>query len=264
MTDEAMPHSESVGVDSLFIRHRNVLLARADMTPILSAARGHRKRHGINCKPLTETIFEQALAVFVLHCAARPRGEHVAWTINFQKPLLNLFLVADTGENTLTGRAFEEGVKSEENQNFYQELIAKHAREPVRSHVHFKGHDALLAAETFYETSEQRPARYFQTGPNQFAMLSAHPDWDANWFRGVQLDAVASIDRCETLSPIERRHFNWHCGCSKEKLIKVLKPILSKGLNDFFGNDDSINANCPRCAARFTISRTEAAALVAE
>src|SRR5581483_249570 len=45
------------------------------------------------------------------HCASRPWNELIAWTINFQQPLVNLFLTGDNQTGAVTGRVFDENVK---------------------------------------------------------------------------------------------------------------------------------------------------------
>src|SRR5438034_11724092 len=70
-----------------------------------------------------DAMFKRALAAFVLHCASRPRNELTAWTINFQQPLVNLFLTGDNETGAVAGRVFEENVKELPENLFYADVV---------------------------------------------------------------------------------------------------------------------------------------------
>ncbi|MFL3656893.1 MAG: disulfide bond chaperone, partial [Opitutales bacterium] len=112
------PESTSEPVFSIvssFVRGRNVLLAKANFSDLYIDYYLHLKDNGIEMDAESDQLLKTALAAFALHCVSRPRNEVLAWTINFQKPLLNLFLGGDT-EMGAVGRVFTENVKeAEEN-----------------------------------------------------------------------------------------------------------------------------------------------------
>lgn len=249
--------SEATSIDSLFVRERHVLLARVDLQPILDVVTAHIAEHNIVMRDDSRKRFNGALAAFLLHCASRPRSEHLSWTINFQQPLLNIFLVGDTQASTITGRVFEENVKQSPEQNFYQEYVARNG-ETLRSHVTFTGSDPLIAAEQYYERSEQRPARFFQLSATEYAILSAHPDWDEAWFQAATLETVQQLEATETLAFLEQRRYRWHCGCSLQRLLQVIAPLMRNGVDELFQGDPEIEAHCPRCAAVYQVTRQAA------
>ncbi len=253
----------SVGVESLFVRGRNVLLSVADLAPIFNYFDTHLAENQIAVSDEHRAMFATALAAFTMHCASRPRNEHLSWTINFQQPLVNLFLVGDTSASTVAGRVFSENVKQAAEQNFYQEFQPT-GGERIRSHVNFTGHDPLLAAEQFYDRSEQRPARFFQLSATRFAILTAHPDWDEAWFREIDQHGVSELDKIETLVPIEQRLYRWECGCGRDLLLKLLKPMMENDMDGLFEGDPAIEARCPRCDARYEITRAAAETYLAE
>lgn len=255
--------NSAVTVDSLFVRERNVLLSRADLAPLFSYWQAHCAAHQVELDEATAARFRSALAAFTMHCASRPRNEHLSWTISFQRPLLNLFLVGDTNESTVAGRAFTEGVKQAPHQSFYQEFVPR-GKDAIRSFVPFTGDDPLLAAEQYYAASEQRPARFFQLSETRFAILSAHPDWDQEWFHQVSLGEIRDIDSTEALNLIEQRRYRWHCGCSHERLLEVLRPMFREDLDGLFQGDEQLEARCPRCQARYLITREAAEASLVE
>src|SRR6185295_3212245 len=136
-----------------------------------------------------DAMFKRALAAFTLHSASRPWNELTAWTINFQQPLVNLFLTGDNQTGAITGRIFDENVKELPENIFYADVIR--GREPKRrSAVSFHGSDPIAAVEKFYAQSEQRIARYFQIAEEEFAMVTELPDCDLGWLKALTPEQV--------------------------------------------------------------------------
>ena len=160
--------------------------------------------HGIRVEPEIDAMFKRALAAFTLHCASRPRNELTAWTINFQSPRLNVFLVGDNGTGAITGRVFTENVRELPENVFYSDVV-RGAEPKRRSAVNFTGTDPLAAAERFYAQSEQRLARLFELPDEDFVMLVEHPDCDRAWLESLDAAAVAKLDQTEELTLLERR-----------------------------------------------------------
>lgn len=248
-------------VDTHFVRHRNVLLARADFSPLYVDYYLHLADYGIQHDAEQDRILRGALAAFTLHCASRPRNEHIAWTINFQDPLLNAFLVADNENCTLVGRLFTEDVKEGSINLFYADVIR--GGQKRRSAVEFTGTDPFRAVEAFYSQSEQRPARYFQLGEEEFAMLSCHPDCDLDWYTRLDLEGVRQLAETETLARIERREYRWDCGCNQARMLEILAPTMRTDPERLFEGEESLLIHCPRCGARHRVTREALEAYVA-
>lgn len=247
-SDSALP------ITTAFVRYRNALLARGDLGALYIDYYLHLADNDLHPTPEQDRIFKSALAAFVLHCASRPRNEIIAWTLNFQEPLLNLFLVADNELGTVAGRTFTEHVKKGEHNLFFSEVAR--GRSPVRrSAVNFQGSDPFAAVERFYDQSEQRPARYFQLAGEDFAMLCAHPDCDTAWFESVDTEGIRNLDETETVAPLERRAYRWHCGCNQKRILKVLEPSMRENPEELFGDEEALRVECPRCAGRYTVTR---------
>jgi molecular chaperone Hsp33 len=250
-------------VSSSFVRYRNALLAQADLGSIFVDYYLHLADHSLRPEPEHDRIFKEALGAFVLHCASRPRNELIAWTLNFQTPLLNLFLVADNEEGTVAGRVFTENVKQGDHNLFFSETVR--ANRPLRrSAVDFQGSDSFRAVEAYYAQSEQRPARYFQINGEEFAMLSAHPDYDREWFERIDAEGVRRLGEAETVSPLEKRHYRWHCGCNQQRILKVLSGPMKEDPEGLFGAEEAIRVECPRCAARYAVTREAMEAFLAQ
>lgn len=248
--------AHTIEVQSRFIRNRNVLMATANLEKLFNSYHNHVDRYHLSIEPEYQMLFEPALAAFTLHCVSRPRREAISWTINFQNPLLNLFLVGDTDEGSVAGRVFWENVKSNKTNSFYQE-VARENKETQRSYIEFTGSDPLIAVEKFYEESEQRPAKFFQLSLNQMVILSAHPDYDEDWFNGLTLETVKQIETEETVNTIETRYYRWNCGCSVKRILKALGSLTQSNADALFQGDAEITVNCPRCNAQHTITRSE-------
>ena len=111
MTNEHANETSGAAVTADFIRHRNVLLLQADMGPLFVDYYLHLADQGIRHTPAQDAQLKQALTAFTLHAAARPRNEHLSWTIGLQNPPLNLFMAGDNEDCTVTGRLFTENVR---------------------------------------------------------------------------------------------------------------------------------------------------------
>jgi len=243
-----------LNVPTKFVRSRNALVARADFSDLFVDYYLHLSAQQMKPAPEHDAIFKRALAAFVLHAASRPRNELTAWTINFQAPLVNVFLTGDNETGAVTGRVFDENVKEGPDNLFYADLVRGRG-EKRRSAVTFAGPDPLVAAERFYTQSEQRGARFFQLGEEEFALVTEHPDCDLAWFNALTGDAVRDLETTETVVPLEQRVFRWHCGCNQARMLEVLAPTMRQDPEELFGGDEKIEIRCPRCGARYAITR---------
>jgi molecular chaperone Hsp33 len=255
------PAESGLEVRTRFVRNRHALLARADFGELFVDYYLHLGAQQIKLAPEHDAMFKRALAAFVLHQASRPRNELTAWTINFQAPLVNVFLTGDNETGAVTGRVFEENVKEGPENLFFADVVRGRG-EKRRSAVTFAGGDPLVAAEKFYAQSEQRGARFFQLGEEEFALVTEHPDCDLAWFRGLTADAVRDLEKTETVSPLEDRVFRWHCGCNQARMLEVLAPAMRQDPAGLFGDDEKIEIRCPRCGARYAITREAMKAFV--
>ena len=139
------PADTGIEVRTYFVRSRNVMLARAKLTDLYVDYYLHVAGQNLKVQPEHDELFKQALAGFVLHCASRPWNELLAWTINFQAPLVNVFLTGDNGTGAITGRVFTENVRALPENIFYSDVV-RGAEPKRRSAVTFTG--VLTGAES--------------------------------------------------------------------------------------------------------------------
>ncbi len=246
--------NQRLSIVSNFVRERNVLFAMADFGALYVDYYLHLKDHRVEISAENDQFLKTALAIFALHCVSRPRNEVLAWTINFQEPLLNLFLGGDTETGDVVGRLYTENIKKADENVLYQELARKN-RPLHRSVVAFDGANVIAAAEEYYARSEQRPARFFQLDSEAFAIVAAHPDYDESWFRGLHSQDVQALHEKEDVHALETRHLRWHCGCNQKRILKAILPVWIQDPEGLFLNEEMIEVNCPRCAAKYRISR---------
>ena len=264
MSESTPPNPADAGLEvrTYFVRNRHVLLARADLGELFVDYYLHLAAQQMKPAAEHDAMFKRALAAFVLHSASRPRNELTAWTINFQQPLVNLFLTGDNETGAVTGRAFDENVKALPENIFYADVVRGRG-EMRRSAATFEGADPIAAVEKFYTQSEQRAARYFQIAEEEWVMVTEHPDCDVDWLRGLTVDAVRGMDAAETLVLLERRVYRWHCGCNQQRMMEVLAPTMRQDPRELFGDDEKLEIRCPRCGARHAITREAMEAFVA-
>jgi hypothetical protein len=257
------PAATGLEVRTHFVRGRNAMVARAEFGELFVDYYLHLAEHGLRPEPAHDAMFKRALAGFVLHQASRPWNELTAWTINFQQPLVNLFLTSDNETGTVAGRVFADNVKELPENLFYADVVR--GKQPKRrSAVAFAGDDPLVGIEQLYAGSEQRGARIFQLGEEEFALVTEHPDCDLPWFKALTREQVGGLEANETLALLERRLYRWHCGCNQRRMLEVLAPVMKTDPEGLFGDEPKLEIRCPRCGARHAVTREALEAFVAE
>lgn len=241
-------------IESIFIRERNALLVRGQFTPIYTDYYLHLMEENIRHNPELDEILKNALAVFTLHLVARPWAETIAWTVNLRAPRINLFVTGGSTQEAITGRIFTDDVREPDRNLFYSQTTSPSLPEPRTSSLEVDTKSPLDWIRNLYDQSEQRPARAFALGDEHFALVAAQPDCDMEWFDQLTAEQVQTIDSTEQTSPLETRKFRFHCGCTLERILPVLGSWQNR-LDELFGNQDEISVQCPRCAAKYAVTR---------
>ena len=258
MSDEsekpADAEPQGLEVRTYFVRGRNALVARADFGELFVDYYLHLAQLDRQSRPAEDTMMKEALAALTLHCASRPRNETTAWTIHFTDPLVNLFVTGDNARGTVVGQIFTEDVK-QDGRNLFMSDTVRGQTPARRSVVELKDSAIFPAVERYYDQSEQRPARLFRHGEEDFVMVSAQPDCDMAWFGSLDDAAIRTMDQSETLSLLEKRFYRWECGCNERRMMNVLRSPMMQAADALFGDEPIIRMSCPRCGARYMITR---------
>jgi len=254
MSESETPADPGIEVRTYFVRGRNALVARAEFSELYAAFYLHQMDCGIRLEPAQDHLMRDALAAITLHCAARPQNETVAWTVSFQEPLLNLFVAGDNRSGAVAGTAFTENVKKAEKNLFYADTVTP--GQPLRrSAVEFSGGNFLEAVEAFYRQSEQRPARIFRHDEEDIVLIVAQPDCDLDWLHALDDAAVRRLDQDNELGLLEQRRYRFECGCNQDRILAMLAPVMRRQSKELFEDEKIIRIHCPRCGARYAITR---------
>ena len=245
---------QGLEVRTYFVRERNALVARADFGELFVDYYLHLAQLDRQSRPAEDTMMKEALAALTLHCASRPRNETVAWTIHFSERLVTLFVTGDNNSGTVIGQLFIDNVKDDGRNLFMSDTVRRNTP-PQRSVVELKDADVFTGVERYYDQSEQRPARLFRHGEEDFVMVSAQPDCDMAWFDSLNDEAIRAMDPSETLTLLEKRYYRWECGCNELRMMDILTSAMKQDADALFGDEPVIRMSCPRCGARYMITR---------
>ena len=241
-------------IESIFVRHRNALLVRGQFTPIYTDYYLHLMQHGIRYPAELDQMLKDALAVLTLHLVARPWAETLAWTANLRAPRINLFVTGSSLTESVTGRIFTEDVREPDRNYFYSQTTTLDGAAPSLSTMEVEGTDPVRWISQFYEQSEQRPARAFRLDDENFALVAAQPDCDLEWLAALDEAAVSNMGFQQETKLLETRRFRCHCGCSIERILPILGGWRDR-LDELFHDAASITIQCPRCAAKYCVTR---------
>jgi molecular chaperone Hsp33 len=249
-----IPVEDHTTVESVFVRQRNALILRGKFAPIYTDYYLHLMQHSIRHVPDLDLMLKDSLAMLALHLTARPWAETSAWTVNLRAPRVNLFVTGSSTDGTITGRIFTEDVREPDRNYFYSQITTPSQSEPRTSTLEVTGKDPVCWISQLYDQSEQRPARTFRLPDEEFVLVAAQPDCDMAWFDSLTTDAVAAIDSAEETKLLETRTFRFQCGCTLDRILPILGGWRDR-LDELFHDDHHIRIQCPRCAARYEVSR---------
>ncbi len=244
--------AEFTKVESIFVRHRNILMVRAQFTPIYTDYYLHLMEQKLRHKAELDQKLKDLMAMLTLHLVARPWAETIAWTVNLRAPRVNLFVTGSSTYENITGHLFTENVKEPDRNVLYSQTLVTNT-DSRTSHVELETEDPLRWIEAYYEQSEQRPARAFKLDNENFVLLAAQPDADTEWLENLTKEDVAKITETEETKVLETRKFRFHCGCSVEKILPALRSWKDRK-DELFQGDPAIEASCPRCGAKHLVT----------
>ena len=251
--DDSQFVAEFTTVRSVFVRGRNCLLLQADFAPLYVDYYLHLMQHAMRPGETEDSLFKHLLTFFTLHLVSRPWQEHHAWTFNVKSPTLaNYFVAGSSLTEDVVGRIFTEDVREPESNILYAQVIAKN-KEAQTSVIPLGGSEPAAWVEEFYDRSEQRAARAFWLGGDEYALLVAEPDADLAWLRELNAEQVRHLADTEELKQLETRRFTFRCGCTVQRLLPALRA-LQRDFADILAEQGYLEASCPRCGVQYRIT----------
>ncbi len=251
--ESPQPVEEFATVQSIFVRHRNCLLLRADMSPLFVDYYLNLMQHGQRNAETEDAVFKQLLAYFSLHLVSRPWQEYHAWTLNAKTPsLANYFVSGSSLTEDVIGRVFTEGVKEPEQNMLYAQNLRTN-KEPQTSVIVLPGDSVASWVEEFYRQSEQREARAFDLGNDVYALVAAQPGADYDWLTELTAEQVAAISESEETKVLETRKFTFRCGCTLDKILPTIQA-MQKDFADLLSEQGYLEVSCPRCGAVYKVT----------
>lgn len=247
------PVPEFTTVESLFVRHRNVMAVRATLTPIYTDYYLHLMEQKLKYDPALDLKLKELLAALTLHLTARPWAENIAWTANLRAPRINLFASGSSTHETITGRLFTEDIR-EPDQNYLYSQTLLPGQKPSTSVIPIDSTNPLDWIAQYYSNSEQRPGRAFELPDETFILLAAQPDFDEEWLNAQTAESLLHLEKDNETKLLETRKFKFHCGCTLDKILPILGAWKDKK-EELFENDDHLKIQCPRCAASYQVTR---------
>ncbi len=257
------PEDEAIEVRCYFVRERNALLVRASFTPIYTDYYLHLMEHKIRYEGEQDQMVKDGLAVLSLHLASRPWNEAVAWTLSWQDPLQNLFVTGSNRDGTVTGRLFTEDIRERDKDLLFAQVNVE-GQEGRQSMIELHSTDLFEVGENYYEQSEQRLGRYFKHSEEDFVLITAQPECDEEWLAGLTEEAIQTLDEQETLSLLETRQYRFECGCSQDKIFPIIANMAQETIDSIFEGQEVIPTSCPRCGAKYAITREALEAFMEE
>ena len=249
-----MEAEEFTVIESIFVRHRNALLLRGQFTPVYTDYYLHLMEHSVHPPVELDQMLKDTLALLALHLAARPWAESIAWTANLRAPRINLFVTGGSFDESVTGRIFTEDVREPDRNFFYAQTTTVENSQPRLSTLEIIGKDPIAWISQYYDQSEQRPARAFRLEDENFVLVAAQPDCDLTWLENLTEAEVANITEAEETTLLETRRFRFHCGCTIDRILPILGGWKDR-LDELFGDAEFISIQCPRCAAKYHVTR---------
>ncbi len=232
-----------------------LVVVEGTFTPLFAAYREHVARWELPLDDLTATMMHEALAALTLHLSTRPPDEMLGVTINTPVPPINVFVAGDAGTAAVTGRVFTEEVKTAGTGRLFVQAYRPRTG-PTESAIEVEGLDVLGMFEEYYRRSEQSPGRLFNLDDDRFVLVRALPDTDPAEIDGLDRDGARALAD-GPLEPMARTDFRLWCGCNPRRILKALRGMFGDRPEELFQGDAEVETLCPRCGARWWITREE-------
>ena len=233
-------------------REHEAIFARGDFSSLFSAWLDHVRLWDSEPDGLSSIMMRQALGGAALYLSSRPRDESIAFTLNIDKPPMNVFVTGSSKSCTVTGRVFTENVATTGGSRLFVQSTREAGRD-FTSVIDVEGVDVLLIFEQFCSRSDQTAARFFEITDDEFLMVASLPiDEGQEWIGS--LDRESALARLDSLRLLDERRFWFQCGCNPEKIFRTMRRMFAGRPEELFQGDDGVNVSCPRCGREWRMA----------
>ncbi len=247
---------------SYYWREQDALLVTGDPQPIFNDLELHLLTLPESPDPLLIQMLHDALAAMSLYAVSRPRFENFAWTVSLTEPKMNLFVSGSRENDTVVGRVFTENVKDRENGLFHAQSLRPNS-EVQNSNIEVEGLDVFSWVEKYCRLSDQNEIRFFtEQESSRGILLSPLVKREEPWMEKLEADSIFKLlDDAEAqdplqfgLKPLTRHKLSFNCGCHLKRILNLVVPLFREAIDDLFQGEESVEVECPRCAAQYSVT----------
>lgn len=242
---------------SEYLPQKKVLLVECDLSAYLVDYFLHLKNNIESPDPIKNEKLRDLIACLALHLSIRPPEETVAFTLHMHSAEpYSLFATGNVNSKFIVGHVLHENIRHTDINMFHAQTL-KNKVQSTTSAVRCETDNIKEMFETYYEKSEQLPARaFFIENSDKAIAIAAMPDYDQAWFEAIPKEFPE-----EEIAKLEKKlmrnyEFFFQCDCSPDKLLPYFKSLDKKSLDELYGKDTALIIGCPRCGRKFDIERT--------
>lgn len=190
----------------------------------------------------------------------QPNDSMAAWTIALPDLSSRIFVAADASERNCVARWSPYGARGGPERPLFDAQLRRRSAAVQQSTIDPSGTTAVGLLAEFFARSQQNPGRYFFDPKRGIAqLLVAIADHDLAWLR--ELDSVPEGELIPEGHLPERRPLhhpqllNYACGCTPERIRRVLLAAAGDHVTSIFGNEAEVEVECPRCGRSLVLRR---------
>lgn len=249
-------NADGAHITTYLERRSDVLLSVGDPRPLHRDLELHWLSIGVQQDAFARQLVKDGLSALAFYMVSRPRFDTFGWTISLQNPPLNLFLTGSAADSTVVGRAFLDNVKPAPRGLFIVQTARPHTA-PQRSSVEVDGVDLFAMVEHYTEKSDQQPVRFFHEQEERLLQVAALPEVDGQWLRELKSPEAFALLETGDLKLISTHAVSFHCGCDRQRMLNAVRRMYEDSAGEFFRDDVSVEAECPRCGVKYLIHRED-------
>ncbi|MBL8896732.1 MAG: hypothetical protein JNM84_03855 [Planctomycetes bacterium] len=190
----------------------------------------------------------------------QPNDSMIAWTFALPDVRWKIFVAADTSERTCIARWSPYPPSGGPEHPLFHSQLRRRGAPVQQSTIDPSGTTAVGLVAEFFARSQQNPGRLFYDPSQEIAqLLVAVADHDLAWLRaldGIPEGQLIPEPHLPERRPIHDPQFlQYLCGCTPERIRKVVLSAAGDSIPAVFGNEAEIEVECPRCGRSVALRR---------